>query len=561
MNYKKSILYSALSLGVVLGANAQSPDFSLNGLGRSIITNNTLSGNFSDNNPSEQTRDISGYNLFDLKTNLDLDSNFHASAIFRTRSPFGTSFGSLTTFEFRQFNMGGNLGGFKYELGDIRVELSPYTVHNSDIAGTGFESDIFQERKDILEYENFNLGNSWLLQGAAGQYGWSFGKESGLGIYAFTTRTVSTNELTVNDRMLSGGRVEYGYDKNLKLGLNSVSLYDLVINTSDFDYQNNVITGDLNYQRQLEGGAVTFDAEFGGSFYNFSDNINEVDTSYSGLVTDVRLGYNLDNAGLKFGLSFQSVDAAFSSPTAQSRRFNPNVNPSLLGSRGGQLYFDQFTDETVYNNQISATLMPYFQIYNNLNPYGDATPNRMIIGFDVATDTSHKAFDAGLNFDYGTELIGEGGDAKRTFIVLTGGTVVHLSNLLQTDRLIDVNAGVRYENTSRTEGAKVDLTSMLVDFGFSAEVVKKLDLLGGLKYFSAVGNEFYANRDGFNLVQGFTEQDFDVNEFILSGGARIRFSKQQFFSLNYNYSMFSNNNLSVASYNLGQVFFNYTGRF
>ena len=134
MNYKKSIIYSALSLGFGFVANAQGPEYSLNGLGRSIVTNNTLSGNSIDGANNTQKGNVSGYNLFDLQTNLDLDSTFNAKTILRTRSPFGTSFGSQTAFEFRMFSMGGNLNGLKYELGDIRVELTPYTVFNSDIA-------------------------------------------------------------------------------------------------------------------------------------------------------------------------------------------------------------------------------------------------------------------------------------------------------------------------------------------------------------------------------------------------------------------------------------------
>ena len=103
-------------------------------------------------------------------------------AIFRTRSPFGSSFGSKTNFEFRQFSMGGNLNGLKYEFGDIRIQLTPYTVFNSDLATTGYESDIFIERREILEYENFNSGNTWLMQGAASQYGWGFNKNRGIKI-------------------------------------------------------------------------------------------------------------------------------------------------------------------------------------------------------------------------------------------------------------------------------------------------------------------------------------------------------------------------------------------
>ncbi len=565
MNYKKSIIVSALSLGLTLGASAQGPKYSLNGLGRSIISNNTLGGSRVDGDETTQKANISGYNLFDLQTNLDLDSTFNATAIFRTRSPFGSSFGSKTTFEFRQFTMGGVVKGLKYNLGDIRVELTPYTVFNADIAGTGFDSEIFEERRQILEYENFNDGNTWLLQGAAGQYGWDLGAESGLGIYAFTTRTVNTNNLETPDQLLSGGRVEYAIDKAMKLGLNNVYMYDLAVESSAFDNNVNVLTGDFNYERETDGGVVYFNLEGGASNYVYTDNVNEIDSGYGDMTIDVDFDYTIKSAGIVLGLDFRQVGAAFVSPAAQSRRFVPGATPLLFNNVGGltrnQVYFDQISSEEVYNSQITPALMAYNQYFNNLNPYGDATPNRRVIGINVATDTSITGFDAGLDVDFGSELIGEGGDDLRQFILVTGGGVAHIGNLVGSDRQIDVNAGVRYESTSRSAGAVVDLTSMLVDFGITAEVFRRVDLLTGVKYFAAEGNEFIAARDGFNLVTGFNEFDIDVNELMFSIGTRVRFSDNQAFSLNYNMSQFTDNNVNNSGLNFGQLFFNFTGKF
>ena len=166
-----------------------------------------------------------------------------------------------------------------------------------------------------------------------------------------------------------------------------------------------------------------------------------------------------------------------------------------------------------------------------------------------------------MRLDYGTEVIGEGGEAKRTFIVVTGGGIAHLGNYLNLNRLFDVSTGVRYENTSRSEGAKIALNSLLVDVGASIETIKKLDLLVGAKYFNAEGNEFTTSRDGFNLITNFNEVNYDVSELILSGGARIRFSEKQSFTLNYNLVNFSDERNENVSYNLGQLFLNYTGKF
>ncbi len=102
---------------------------------------------------------------------------------------------------------------------------------------------------------------------------------------------------------------------------------------------------------------------------------------------------------------------------------------------------------------------------------------------------------------------------------------------------------------------------MLFDFGLAGEIAKKVDLLGGVKYFAASGNEFIANRDGFNLVTSFTSYTVDVNELIYSVGARVRFSKKQVFSLNYNMASFTDNNITESQLNIGQLFFNFTGKF
>jgi hypothetical protein len=416
-----------------------------------------------------------------------------------------------------------------------------------------------------LEYENFNDGNTWLLQGASGQYGWNLKEQSGLGLYAFTTRTASTNELDLVDRLLSGGRFEYVLSKHIKFGLNEVALYDLAVATAEYDYWNNVTTGDFKYNRETEGAVVDFSAEFGGSQFSYTRNVDTTTQEFSDMVVDVDFSYGIKKSGIVIGADFRRVGATFFSPTAQSRRYISNGNPLLFNKIDGkgrsQQYFDQFTDEDVYSNSITPALMAFNQYYNNLTPYGDATPNRTVFGIDVATDTSITGFEAKAEFDYGTEIVGEGGDALRAFMVVNAGGVVKLGNLLDIDRQIKVTAGVRYENTSRNEGAKVDLASTLVDFGLSAEVAKKVDLLAGVKYFGASGNEFIANRDGFNLVTGFEGYDIDVNETVFSFGGRIRFSKYQSFNLNYNIAQFVDNNEVNSELSIGQLFFNYTGKF
>jgi len=77
MNYKAKLITSAFILGLGLSANAQKASkFSLNGLGRSVITNNNLGGEITKDDDSFQQSGVSGYNLFDLQTILMLTQAF-----------------------------------------------------------------------------------------------------------------------------------------------------------------------------------------------------------------------------------------------------------------------------------------------------------------------------------------------------------------------------------------------------------------------------------------------------------------------------------------------------
>ena len=145
-------------------------------------------------------------------------------------------------------------------------------------------------------------------------------------------------------------------------------------------------------------------------------------------------------------------------------------------------------------------------------------------------------------------------------MVAKGGANIHVGNLSNSDRLIDVNLGARYENTSRGGNSSVSLTSLLIDAGLAFELVDKFDFLAGVKMFSANGNEFIANRDGFNLVNSFSDYTIDVNETIMSVGARLRFSKKQMFNVNYNLSALTNND-AAETIQIGQLFIHYTGKF
>ena len=132
--------------------------------------------------------------------------------------------------------------------------------------------------------------------------------------------------------MLSGGRIEYALDENTKLGLNDVGMYDIQTGSTEYDYTNNVITGDFWYTRLLGENQFKLNAEFGGSWFSYTYNPTDTNQSYSDMIVDLDVDYNLKNAGLNLGLGVRMVGASFMSPTAEFIEFSLPLSISSIST-------------------------------------------------------------------------------------------------------------------------------------------------------------------------------------------------------------------------------------
>ncbi|MCX6181707.1 MAG: hypothetical protein NT150_07260 [Bacteroidetes bacterium] len=574
MQNKKLLLTSALivALGVTPKAQmmGQTTKFSLNGLGRSYITNNNLSGNIMDGDTKTHNKGIGGYNLFDLQNNLGVDSAFQAMAQYRVRSEFGAFYGSNNSFKFRQFKIMGKIKDFKYEIGDIRVELTPFTVYNFCDTYHKYEAEIFQTRRSITEYENMNMGNSWLLQGAHLQHHHDFEKW-GIGAYGFVTRTSSTNEMSVSDRLLSGGRVSANFGESIKLGATYVGLNDVDIQSAQYSYKNNVGTGDIEYIMNSDSYVAKVRFEGGASSFAYKkvvpSPLNDSAKSFQDYFLDLKASFVLKGRGLKFTLGLTDVGQYYNSPTAQTRRVSDNQNPALFGMVNNAsvlrspLLFDRLTSEQLYNSKIAYTLTPFLNQFNNAQPYGKATPNRSGMSIAVASDTSMKNVNFEVGFDYLKEIVGEGTAELRNFVVLKGGAKIEIGKFIGLTRKLDFSVGGRMEKTARDGAGSIALTSTVADAGISFEVIKKVDLLFGYKMLTANGNEFRSVRDAYNSVASINGVSINSTEGIVSAGVQVRFSPMQSFTVHYNNVGYTNTLVTAGSYNISQLLLSYTGKF
>jgi hypothetical protein len=568
MNYKHSIAIILL-VGSAMVSEAQT-NFYLSGLGRALVANDKLSGDVLQNDSLSPRRGAGGYALFDLKANLDVKKNFKGNAILRVRNEFGTFWGRGAALEFRQLQLKGLIGnGIQYEIGDINVGMTPYTVYNSDEIYHRFESAIHDSRRKILEYENFNFGNDWRLQGAQANTSLLFKKGiQKLSIKGFATRTNATNEINIPDRVLAGGSVYVVQSKFFEIGGNYVGLLDIPIQTAQINYQNNVLTGNTKLKYDKEKISLSINGETGFSNYKYEENITQISvSSYNDFFYDLGLSGNYKPAGIKLSASYKDVGPQFSSPAAQTTRLNVSRTPLLYSTLQNntvnrqQLLFDRFTQEKLYNRSISPVLLAYFPEYNNSSPYGAATPNRKGTSFTSSIGASDKVVEAEVLVDLLSEVAGEGTPERRKFTVIRGGSLFHLSKLIKFKKDLSFNFGFRTEQTKRNGQATVNLQSTLIDAGSSIEFVNKVDLLIGVKLLQASGNEYLAVRDQFNVPTSFPAYIINKTEYIYSGGLRVRFSEGSSFSVNYNVCDYKNKISSAMSYRMNQLFVNYTVSF
>ena len=68
---------------------------------------------------------------------------------------------------------------------------------------------------------------------------------------------------------------------------------------------------------------------------------------------------------------------------------------------------------SVYNQNLSTSLMSYNPMYSSVSPYGDATPNRIGFIAKISNMNITNFFSANIHTQYFTEVIGQGTTQKR----------------------------------------------------------------------------------------------------------------------------------------------------
>jgi hypothetical protein len=562
----KHVIYILFLLSVNI-AFAQKEKFQVNGAGRAYLFSNELDIDQAIDTTTAKKSNY-GHTLLDLGFSIYPNSNTEVISIFRIRNELGGFWGGGTSFNVRQLSLKGVAGNIvKYELGDIDLKLTRYTLFNSIEEGVVNESDVFAVRRDIVYYDMFyNRDNTWRMQGAKIDFGLNFTKAiKTIDFRGFITRQRPTDGILVPERLYGGGAINIIQSKNLQIGFNSINLFDLTRTIADsIKFSNSVHTTTLNYQKDVSDNLeVGFKSEAGISYSNYK-NYNDIfvpekndDWFYDAAITS-----NFKKQNITVNLGYKDVGADFTAPGAQTKRINFSRTPGL---------FQQFTNDFVprplsyidfYNSnsdnsfRITEQLMAYNAAYANTNPYGDATPNRRGVYLESVREDTSKFRRSFINAAMLSESLGTGTINKKNFLVVRGGTDLFVNDFFNWKKDLKINLGVQYESTNRKgeQFEAVALNSTFLDAGLAIEMVEDLRFLVGFKYWAAKGNEFIILRDKYNTVIDFQPVEINFVEYVYAAGLKYNFSQKN--ALTIQYEMYSIKHAANLGINYGINNFN-----
>ena len=573
---KKIFLCIGLAIsGLLVQAQTANPKIQFNGVARGDMSHNWLSSDDTTN----VDQSLGGAALIDLHLDIRPSDAVRISSTLRVKNAIGGFWGQGASLELREISIKGVAAKrIKYRFGDIDSRMTPYTLWNYYGECDNNEAEVFRFIREIRHQENFNYGHYWRNQG--GDLSWRLGFDKGIESIDFTTfamRNRSLDDGKTPDRLQAGGTMKFHITNSSQIGFNYINLFDLpktVSKTYYEKYSNGVGTTDFGFFI----GRIHAFGELGFSTINYVDTSDTKTVNTKGNFFEVGFEYglvgvhpNLDKLPpLSARVSFRRVNQNFFSAGAQSKRINYTSDVNVLPVVGTNSYnrtialLDLLTDDAIYNQAISYGLMDYEMIFNNVTPYGKATPNRQ--GFDVAL--TYNAIDSTFETDVEIQLLqdvaGQGSEKKKNYLLAQWKGNVYFDKIFGWNKSVSVTAGYQFASASRDEDRvykmskelvkPVDLHSHTIDLGASVEVINRVDLLAGTKILLYKGTDYKAILNGFNETVKYQCETYDGSQMLTAAGVRYRFNDNISLTLQYDRFNLKDKNDDGNSYKINQAF-------
>ncbi|MDG1849604.1 MAG: hypothetical protein P8I82_03845, partial [Flavobacteriales bacterium] len=410
--------------------------------------------------------------------------------------------------------------------------------------------DILNMYSDIMHYDLFyDNNNSWRQQGIATDFSLSFkeGIEE-LQFNMFSSR-LNLGGGATDDRLFFGGNVTMVHSSNFSAGVNYINLMDIEgTSTNPEQFKNPVVTGTYKFNKELNNLELELTGESGVSKSSIENNnsapVNEDFFNYA------KISSKYKPFDLTFSLAYRNVGPEFRSVAAQSRRlryktegssYSRYTNDQIVRPIG---IWDIYNDPSIYNVKITEGLKDYYPQYNNVDPYGLATPNRK--GFDLSLGRVDDQGRYNINIDYSilSDVMGQGTNVLRDYNTISAQTDIYLDKFITgLNRKVLIELGYTQSETKRTiddlSQANSNLNSERITAGLTIQLTGDLDFIAGYESFKSKGNDQMSTRDQFDVIKNYVNYEVDLSENIAGLGLRYMFNEKNDFQIlwqDYNWS-------------------------
>lgn len=550
-----------------------------NGLGRVNLLQSGIEGDVLEGDTATPRALTDGEFLLDLKLNATPNEKTEVQSILRLRNEFGGFFGAGQSIEVRELWARGIIADVvEYRVGDMDIEMSPYTFYVPLEEGVINNPAAFEPQRALIYYEQFYTDpNSRRMQGAKLNFGLKFTRVLREADFrGFIARVRGTDFFTIPTRWVSGGEARFStrtlYDQwgsRAQVGFNLIHTFDdLQSGEANTGIRNTIFTVDydltvfeddkMRYHIFGEGGSSTLT--------NKNDSVTFL--SIDDVFIDVRAGVNVKDKGITAYAGFSDVGPDFFSIGAQSKRVDFEAEKFYYDRVGQEqdrrqtTLFDLSRDRAVYTYQLSDNLMAYDPRFSNTFPYGPATPNRR--GVNYGADYGNEKVEASLKGAFMSEIRGQGTEELKDFTLVRAAVDVNVHEFIDWENRVAVTLGYQFENTNRggVEVEQVDLSSNLIEAGLEVELFADFELLFGAKLLQAEGSDYVPRIGDFNEVVDFPGRyEVDDTETLLAGGIKYTFKEGIYLTLQYQSFDATGREDTFRDYTLDQIFVLYTMNF
>jgi hypothetical protein len=529
---------------------------------RSLLNANTITVSDSLPDTVSVKKNNGGYAIMDMGLLIKPNKNTEIMGMFRIRNEFGGFWGSGVSFDVRQLWLKGVVGNaLRYQLGDINLKQTPFTLYNHHADQIDSLPEIFDLQRNIVSYDRFYIkNNSWRMQGANVDFGLNFSKIiQEINFSGLITRLNATNFSNIPDRLMAGGSVNLVQSKSFEIGYNVNSVFDVKGTILDSNiFKNTVSTFDWKIKKEISGNLISIGGEAGTSKHYFS--ADTLAPNLSDYFVNAFAKYYITKWRLTFTAGYLNVGPDFRSIGAQSKDVNYNGLPTFFNRYTNAqdirpiTLFDVIGNENIYNRTVTQNMMPISTVFNNVLPFGIATNNRIGGYARVQFKTKNEI---ALNAEYFNlnEIRGQGSFALKKFEVYKAYVLVPINKLIKHSKHISIQFGTTIQNTKRNSSESIEnikLESMQINGGFRWEIFKNFDLLGGYISQNTKGNEFSADRNTYNQITYFNIANYNLNQQIIAGGIRYNFGVNTHLTLLYQSNKYQDKLGNNASFEIKQ---------